>query len=107
LPGFNVIQTTSPLDGESTWIEIFPTTVSKSLTAAWLAEELGVDRSRTVAVGNDYNDLDLLEWSASSYVVANAPTDLKSRFPSVASNNDAGVAETVTRWLAQQAEDRA
>jgi HAD superfamily hydrolase (TIGR01484 family) len=107
LPGFNVIQTTSPLDGESTWIEIFPTTVSKSLTAAWLAEELGVDRSRTVAVGNDYNDLDLLEWSASSYVVANAPTDLKSRFPSVASNNDAGVAETVTRWLAQQTEDRA
>jgi len=103
LPGFNVIQTTSPLDGESTWIEIFPTTVSKSQTAAWLAAELGVDRRNTVAVGNDYNDLDLLEWSASSYVVANAPVDLKSRFPSVASNNHGGVAETVTRWLAQQA----
>ena len=32
LSDFNVIQATSPLDGESTWIEIFPPTVSKSLT---------------------------------------------------------------------------
>jgi HAD superfamily hydrolase (TIGR01484 family) len=103
LLGFNVIQTTSPLDGESTWIEIFPMTVSKSQTAAWLAKELGVDHSKTVAVGNDYNDLDLLEWSACSYVVANAPADLKSRFASVASNNHGGIAETVSRWLTQQA----
>jgi hydroxymethylpyrimidine pyrophosphatase-like HAD family hydrolase len=40
---FNVIQTTSPLDGESTWIEIFPANVSKSQTAEWLAMELNVE----------------------------------------------------------------
>jgi HAD superfamily hydrolase (TIGR01484 family) len=100
LPGFNIIQTTSPLDGQSTWIEIFPATVSKGLTAAWLSAEYGLNADRALSVGNDYNDVDLLEWAACSFVVDNAPHDLKSRFPVVASNNECGVAEAVSRWLA-------
>ena len=99
LPDCSVIRTTSPLDGKATWIEIFPTVVSKSRTAAWLAEELNIDKHRTVSVGNDYNDLDLLEWTANSYVVENAPVDLKNRFAGVASNNDDGVAQAARLWL--------
>jgi HAD superfamily hydrolase (TIGR01484 family) len=99
LPDFSVIRTTSPLDGKATWIEIFPTAVSKSRTASWLAEELKVDRREIVSVGNDYNDLDLLEWTASSYVVDNAPADLKNRFVAVASNNNGGVAEAARRAI--------
>jgi len=104
LVDFNVIQTTSPLDGQSTWIEIFPATVSKSQTAAWLAEELQIDKRQTVSIGNDYNDLDLLEWTECSYVVDNAPADLKKRFKTVASNNNGGVAQAVRRWLAEKKE---
>lgn len=100
LPDFNVIQTTSPLDGQSIWIEIFPATVSKGLTAAWLTAEFDLDPVRTLSIGNDYNDLDLLEWTGSSFVVENAPEDLKKRFPVVASNNESGVAEAVECWLA-------
>jgi hydroxymethylpyrimidine pyrophosphatase-like HAD family hydrolase len=96
---FNVIQTTSPLDGKSTWIEIFPSTVSKSQTAAWLADTLEIDLQLIVSVGNDYNDIDLLEWTASSYVVNNAPADIKSRFACVASNNNGGVAEAAKDWM--------
>jgi len=103
LSDFNVIQTTSPLDGKSTWIEIFPATVSKSLTAQWLAMQLNIKPQHIVSLGNDYNDLDLLEWSQARYVVDNAPADLKLRFPSVASNNNGGVAEAVERWLAKMA----
>jgi hydroxymethylpyrimidine pyrophosphatase-like HAD family hydrolase len=99
---FTVIQTTSPLDGKSTWIEIFPSTVSKSQTAAWLADKLEIDRQLIVSVGNDYNDIDLLEWTASSYVVNNAPADIKSRFACVASNNNGGVAEAARCWLKKQ-----
>lgn len=101
LPEFSIIQTTSPLDGQSTWIEIFPTGISKSDTAAWLAGEMGILRRDTLSVGNDYNDLDLLEWAGTSFVVANAPAELQKRFPSVASNNEGGVAEAVDRWLKQ------
>ena len=100
LPDYSVIHTTSPLDGKATWIEIFPSVVSKSQTSAWLAEKLKIDKRDIVSVGNDYNDLDLLEWTTNSYVVANAPADLKSRFAGVASNNNGGVAEAARRWLA-------
>jgi len=103
LSDFNVIQTTSPLDGKSTWVEIFPANVSKSLTADWLAKELDVDPEDTLAMGNDYNDLDLLEWSAASFVVANAPDALRTRFAAVASNNNCGVAEAIDRWLDEKA----
>jgi len=96
---FNVIQTTSPLDGKSTWIEIFPSTVSKSQTAAWLADALGIDHQLIVSVGNDYNDIDLLEWTTTSYVVNNAPADIKRRFACVASNNNGGVAEAAQHWI--------
>ena len=101
LSGLSVIQTTSPLDHTSTWIEIFHPNVSKSSTAAWLADELNVDPINTVAIGNDYNDWDLLEWAATSFVVENAPKELKTRFQTVASNDDCGVAEAIEQWTAK------
>ena len=100
LPDFNIIQTTSPLDGCSTWIEIFPASVSKSLAAEWLAEKFSLNANQALSVGNDYNDLDMLDWAGCSFVVRNAPHDLTDRFPVVASNNDSGVAEAIDRWLA-------
>ena len=100
LPDFNIIQTTSPLDGRSTWIEIFPETVSKSHSTAWLAEAFNLGADQALSVGNDYNDLDLLEWAGSSFVVANAPHDLTDRFPKVASNDECGVAQAIDKWLA-------
>jgi hydroxymethylpyrimidine pyrophosphatase-like HAD family hydrolase len=99
LPGLSVIHSTSPLDHESTWIECFHPDVSKGKTAAWLAAELGVNPMDTMAIGNDYNDLDLLEWAAHGFVVANAPIDMQNRFKQVASNDKCGVAEAVGRWL--------
>jgi hydroxymethylpyrimidine pyrophosphatase-like HAD family hydrolase len=87
------------LDGKSTWIEIFPAGVSKSRTAKWLASRLGIPDLQTLSVGNDYNDADLLEWAASSFVTANAPEALRQRFPIVASNNHGGVSEAIERWL--------
>ena len=99
LPGLSVIRATSPLDHESTWIELFHPDVSKGKTAAWLASELNVSPTDTMAIGNDYNDLDLLDWAAQSFIVENAPDDLKCRFRQVASNNNGGVAEAINRWL--------
>jgi len=99
LPDINIIRTTSPLDGESTWIELFHPSVSKSLAAQWLAIYLDVSFQITMAIGNDYNDLDLLDWAHTSFVVDNAPKALKSRFPSVSSHNHCGVTEAVARWL--------
>lgn len=97
--GYNVIQTTSPFDGQTLWVEIFPKHVSKSHGVEWLARELDIDRGMIAAVGNDYNDEDLLDWAGHGFVVANGPEDLKSRFELVATNNENGVSEAARLFL--------
>jgi hydroxymethylpyrimidine pyrophosphatase-like HAD family hydrolase len=96
LAGLSVVRATSPLDHHSLWIEVFPMGVSKSHGAAWLVGQLGMGPENVVAVGNDYNDLDLLEWAGKGFAVANAPADLKSRFATVPSNNCSGVAAAIS-----------
>ncbi len=96
---FSVIKATSPLDHKSIWIEIFSAKVSKSQAVSWLADHLSISRENICAVGNDYNDVDLLRWASRKYVVANSPMSLKSEFETVASNKESGVTEAVARWL--------
>ena len=98
-PQYSVILATSPLDGVSSWIEIFAQSVSKSRAIERLCHHLSISPQKTCAVGNDYNDEDLLLWAANGYLVANGPLRLKDLFSVVASNNSAGVSEAAHRWL--------
>jgi hypothetical protein len=61
LPECTVIKTTSRLTAQQYGWDI-PGNVSKGLTTAWLAEYLGINREDVAAIGNDYNDIDMLEW---------------------------------------------
>ena len=99
LSGLTVIRTTYPLDHQSTWYEIFPRNVSKSSGAAWVCSEFNLDSNEVFAIGNDYNDLDLLRWCTRSRVVANAPAELTSEFEIVASHDDDGFAQAIVEWL--------
>ena len=95
----HVVRTTSPLDHESTWIELFPAGVSKAHASDWLRARHAIDRARTVAVGNDYNDLDMLEWAEHAHVVSNAPSSMRARFQVVRANDDDGFTEAVQACL--------
>jgi HAD superfamily hydrolase (TIGR01484 family) len=95
LPHFSVIRATSPLDGQSTWIEVFPPDVSKARAAQRIADWWEHDRAHSVTVGNDFNDLDMLKWSGRAYVVGNAPRELINEFIAVAKDVDDGFAEAV------------
>lgn len=91
LSGFSVIPATSPLDHKSSWIEVFPFGVSKSASAQWLARHLGVGRAMVTAVGNDYNDEDLLAWAGQGFLMDNSPDALKNKFLCSGANNECGV----------------
>jgi hydroxymethylpyrimidine pyrophosphatase-like HAD family hydrolase len=95
LPEFQVIRTTSPLDGASTWVEIFPRGVNKAAAATWLCQAFPTGTLQSAAIGNDYNDLDLLDWADLAFVVGNAPPELCARYATVASNDDAGFSQAV------------
>lgn len=93
-PELKVIRTTSPLDGCSIWMEIFPKDVSKAYGINWLCNhEIKCSIDEVIAIGNDFNDLDMLELVQNSYVVANAPSELRDQFKVVSSNNDLGFSE--------------
>ncbi len=94
-----VIRTTSPLDHESSWIEIFPKGTDKGSTLKWLADRYGVPRQKVFSIGNDFNDLHMLRWAGSSFVVANASPPLLREFRVVSSNDDDGFCEAAALWL--------
>jgi len=91
LSGFSVIPATSPLDHKSLWLEVFSPGVSKRGAARWLARHLGAGRETVTAVGNDYNDEDLLAWAGQGFLMDNSPDVLKKRFPCSGNNNECGV----------------
>ena len=98
LDRLTVVRTTSPLDRRSRWIEIFSKQVSKAQASLWIARNLGVQEDRVMAIGNDYNDIDLLRWAASSFVVNDAPGELLVRFPVVCSGDESDFSEAVALW---------
>jgi hydroxymethylpyrimidine pyrophosphatase-like HAD family hydrolase len=51
-----------------------------------------------LAVGNDYNDLDLLEWAGTPRLAAGAPRELAARFPVASSGDDSDFSAAVEEW---------
>jgi Cof subfamily protein (haloacid dehalogenase superfamily) len=101
--GVRVIRTTSPVNEQFIWLEIFPDTVSKGHGIKWLCDHLDIGYGQTVGIGNDYNDLDMFEFVAHPYVLANGVEELKGKFREVdASNEHSGltcVVQQISRLL--------
>ena len=74
--------------------------MSKGDAIVHLAQSLGNGVEDCMVIGNDYNDLDMLEVCPHSFVVANSPEELKDRFTEVSSCKDEGFSEAVQVWLA-------
>ncbi|MCF7794277.1 MAG: HAD family hydrolase [Candidatus Cloacimonetes bacterium] len=94
-----VIRATSPLDHESIWLEVFPNEVSKGHSAKWLCKKLEICRNSTIGIGNDFNDIDLLDFTGRSFVVENAPKELKEIYQVIDSNQGDGFAKLIEKVL--------
>ncbi len=99
LGSLRVIRTTSPLDGENMWIEIFPADVSKGHTVEWLCKNLNINPLCTIGIGNDYNDLDFLNFVTFPFAVANAPEPIKKLYRKCRSNNKSGFTDAVRQII--------
>ncbi|MEN8120584.1 MAG: Cof-type HAD-IIB family hydrolase [Bacteroidota bacterium] len=80
IPNLKVIRATSPIDGKSIWLEIFPENISKASGGKYLCDMLNISEQDTIGIGNDYNDIDLLKWTHKSFAVANSPEIIKKMF---------------------------
>lgn len=96
---FQVVRTTSPLDHSTLWIEIFPRGVHKGAAMLALAERLGIPRTATAALGNDWNDRLLLECAGTAFVVADAPEGLAPWAIRVPGSDHLAVRHAALLWM--------
>ncbi len=64
--------------GFTAWLDINPEGVSKGTALEILRRRLGVDPSRTLAVGDQRNDVEMLTWAARGVAMGNAPEEVKA-----------------------------
>ncbi len=99
LEPYSLINATSPINGNSLWLEIFPAHVHKGSGTQWLIDHLKLQNRPVMAVGNDYNDLELLRWAESAWVVGNSPEQLKMEFNVTETCEAGGVSLAIKEWL--------
>jgi hypothetical protein len=93
-------------------LDILPRGVSKGAALEQLAGRLGVDRNETMAIGDNWNDVNMLEWAGQGIVMANAAIELcamaRTRgWKQAPSNDHDGVAVVLEAALAKAAAGRA
>ena len=84
-----------------TLLDIVNPSASKGAGVAAVAAELGLEREEIMAVGDNYNDLEMLLFAGTGVVMANAPLSLRQiegLYPT-ASNDDDGVALAIEQFV--------
>ncbi len=59
-------------------LDLLPPGVSKGWALERLAGRLGVDRKETMAIGDNWNDVDMLEWAGQGVMMGNAAQELRT-----------------------------
>ena len=92
-------------------LDLLPPGVSKGWALERLAARLGVDRKETMAIGDNWNDVNMLEWAGQAVVMGNAAQELRtlaktSGWKQAPPNDEDGVAVTLEMALARRSSAR-
>lgn len=88
-------------------LDLLPPGVSKGWALERLAARLGIDRKETMAIGDNWNDVDMLEWAGQAVLMGNAAAELRGManmrgWKQAPSNDHDGVAVVLEAELARQ-----
>lgn len=81
-PGCSIVKSSDIL------LEIMENGITKAAAVERLCEIWGVSVEDTIAFGDNYNDVEMLETVGRGVLMGNAPADLKKRFPVQTKDND-------------------
>lgn len=83
------------------FFEILNKEVSKGNALARLANHLGIDQSETMAIGDNENDISMIEYAGVGVAMGNATTNVKNIANEITATNDEdGVAVVINKYLA-------
>ena len=80
-------------------IDVTAPSATKGRALAWRAAQLGLSREEVMAVGDNYNDLEMLEFAGLPVVMANSVAGLTGRgWAETGDNDHAGLADAIRRF---------
>ncbi len=93
-------------------LDLLPPNVSKGWALERLASQLGIDRKEVMAIGDNWNDVDMLEWAGQSIIMGNAAQELRTMakmrgWKQAPPNDEDGVAVVLETAVARRARARA
>ena len=103
LNGVTILATIYP-SLDFTLLDILPPDASKGHGVAKLAEINGLTAENVMAMGDNFNDLEMLEWAGTAVVMGNADAKLREmpNFNTTLSNDEGGVADAIERFILNQ-----
>ncbi len=85
---------------EPTFLEILPQGSSKGTALEFLAPRLGIPLAEVIAVGDNLNDLEMIQTAGLGVAMGNAPAEVKSQADYVTATNDnEGLAVVIERFI--------
>jgi hypothetical protein len=83
-----------------TYLEIMDTKASKSNALRFLIERMGIGREETIAMGDNYNDGEMIKFAGMGVAMGNAPDEIKALADYVTdTNNEDGVRKALERFF--------
>ena len=94
------VSLTEYADRDFSLVDVTSPEATKGRALAWRAQQLGVTPDEVMAVGDNLNDLGMLEFAGTPVVMANAVDALKERGWHMTGHQDeAGLAEAIRRFV--------
>ncbi|MBN9380170.1 MAG: HAD family phosphatase [Chitinophagaceae bacterium] len=83
-----------------TYLEVMDPRGSKSGAVNWLIQRMNIDRKEVIAMGDNYNDREMIEFAGMGVAMGNAPDEIKAVADYVTdTNNNDGVRKALERFF--------
>lgn len=81
-------------------VDVLAPAATKGRALAWRAGELGIEPSQVMAIGDNFNDLEMLEFAGVPVVMGNAVPELRRRgWRETATHDESGVARAIRKLV--------
>ena len=85
---------------KTTYLEVMDSRGSKSNAVRFVSERMGLASGEIVAIGDNYNDIEMIQYAGLGVAMGNAPDDIKAKADDVTdTNNNDGVRKALEEYF--------
>lgn len=85
---------------KTTYLEIMTKKASKTSAIEFLCNKLNIEKEEVIAIGDNYNDMDMLQYAGVGIAMGNAPDIVKEKADDITATNDEdGVAKALEKYF--------